>query len=151
LLHPASSSRAGEVSAAPMLVLDNFEHLVADGGGLVRELLERIPSLTCLVTSRQPLGLAGEQEFAVAPLPVPEWGAGCQSSGVTPLTLGIRGNESDSAGPNPHPPTPDALSRCPSVQLFVDRAQAVRPEFQLRPGNAAAVAAVCARLEGLPL
>jgi predicted ATPase/DNA-binding SARP family transcriptional activator len=93
-----------------LLVLDNFEHLVAEGAPLVHTLLERIPSRTCLVTSRQHLDLDGEQEFAVLPLPTPA-----------------------------------------SVDLFVDRARAVRPGFQLNETNAMAVAALCDRLEGLPL
>jgi predicted ATPase/DNA-binding SARP family transcriptional activator len=105
-----------------LMLLDNFERLVDEGATLVRSLLERVPDLTCLVTSRQRLGLAGEREFPVLPLPVPE--------------------ERD---------TPEQLIRRPSVQLFVDRAQAVRPDFQVTAGNAPAVAALCHRLEGIPL
>src|SRR5262249_29956107 len=93
-----------------LLVLDNFEHLVEEGALLVRTLLERVTSLTCLVTSRQHLDLDGEQEFAVLPLPTPA-----------------------------------------SVDLFVDRARAARPGFHLNETNATAVAALCDRLEGLPL
>ena len=111
-----------------LLVLDNFEQLLTEesdahqGPHLVRTLMEQAPSLCCLVTSRRPLGLAGEREMALAPLPAPQ-----------------------SAG------TPEQLSLYESVQLFVDRAQAVRPDFQVTPGNAAALAALCARLEGIPL
>jgi predicted ATPase/DNA-binding SARP family transcriptional activator len=105
-----------------LLVLDNFEHLVEEGAPLMRSLLERAPRLTCLVTSRQRLNLAGEQEFALLPLPTPR-----------------------------RPDTPERLMEYPSVQLFVDRAQSVRPGFQLTETNARAVAALCDRLEGLPL
>jgi predicted ATPase/DNA-binding SARP family transcriptional activator len=105
-----------------MLLLDNFEHLLDKGALLLSTLLRRAPTLTCLVTSRQRLDVAGEREFPVLPLPVPDEGDG-----------------------------PVALACCDSVQLFVDRAQAVRPEFRVTPANAAAVAAVCHRLEGIPL
>jgi predicted ATPase/DNA-binding SARP family transcriptional activator len=105
-----------------LLVLDNFEQLVEGGSQVVQMLLARVPTLTCLVTSRQLLGLTGEREFAVLPLATP-------GSGGTPEQLGMYG----------------------SVQLFIDRAQAVRPDFQVTNHNAAAVAALCDRLEGIPL
>ena len=111
-------------SAWSLLVLDNLEHLGPSGASEIRALLEISPRLTCLVTSRQTLNLEGEQELILAPLPVP---AGPQSE------------------------SPAQLSTYPSVQLFTDRAQAVRPDFQITPHNAAAVAAVCRSLEGLPL
>jgi predicted ATPase/DNA-binding SARP family transcriptional activator/class 3 adenylate cyclase len=105
-----------------LLVLDSVEHLLPAGASIVRTLLGRAPSLTGLVTSRARLNLAGEREFPVSPLPTP-------------------------AGPG----TPEQLLGCESVQLFVERAQEARPDFQLTPDNAAAVAALCRRLEGLPL
>jgi predicted ATPase/DNA-binding SARP family transcriptional activator len=105
-----------------LLVLDNFEHLAEVGGGVVQGLLGRVSQLTCLVTSRRVLDLSGEREFAVSPLPTPP-----------------------SAG------TPEQLSLCESVQLFTDRAQAVRPDFQITLANAAPVAELCRRLEGIPL
>src|SRR5207244_12117239 len=87
--------------------------------------------LGVLVTSRQRLGLEGEREFPVAPLPVP-----LESPSKT----------------DPSDPTDlSTLAGCPSVALFVDRAQAVRPDFQVTAHNAAAVAGLCRRLEGLPL
>ena len=112
------------LSAQPpaLLVLDNFEHLVGRGAPLVSALLTRLPALTCLVTSRRRLALPGEREFLVPPLPQPD---------------------ADAAA--------SVVARAPSAQLFVDRAQAARPDFQLTPGNAAAVAALCRTLEGLPL
>jgi len=112
-----------------LLVLDNFEQLLAgprtaqeEGLAALRRLLEEAPSLVCLVTSRQRLGLSGEREFPLMPLPVPQ--------------------ETD---------TPERLSLNESAQLFSDRAQTVKPDFQVTRGNAAAVAALCERLEGIPL
>ncbi len=113
-----------------LLLLDNFEQLVpplddvpGDGGPeIVQSLLERVPGLVCLVTSRHLLGLQGEREFAVPPLPIPGDGG-----------------------------TPDGMGIFESVRLFVDRAQAVKPDFQVTNSNAPAVAELCNRLEGIPL
>ena len=105
-----------------LLALDNFEHLVTPGAPLVFSLLSRLPTLTCLVTSRRRLGLPGEREFPVSALPLP--------------------------GPDE---TLERMSQAASIQLFVDRAQHARPDFQLTRGNASAVAALCRSLEGLPL
>ena len=114
---------------AALLILDNFEQLlreadphVDDAVQTVRGLLEAVPGLVVLVSSRQRLGISGEQEFLVAPLPTP---AAAQ--------------------------TIEEVAVVSSVQLFVDRAQAVQPDFQITPGNARAVAELCERLEGLPL
>ncbi len=116
-------------SGPTLLLLDNFEQLLSDdrrkaedGSALVRMLLERHPTLTCLVTSRRRLDLAGEQEYPVGPLPVPAVAAG-----------------------------PDVVTGFSSVRLFVNRAQLVRPDFQVTERNAAAVAELCGRLEGIPL
>jgi predicted ATPase/DNA-binding SARP family transcriptional activator len=105
-----------------LLVLDNFEQLVDQGAALVRMLLERVPLLKCLVTSRQRLDLGGEVLFDVPPLATP--------SGAL---------------------SPEQLTLYASVQLFVDRAQAVQPDFQVTNQNAPAVAEICHQLEGLPL
>jgi predicted ATPase len=105
-----------------LLVLDNFEHLVDRGAPLLFSLLSRLPTLTCLVTSRRRLALPGERECPVPPLGLPE------ADG-----------------------TPDQVAQTASAQLFADRAQAARPDFQITPGNAAAVAALCRTLEGIPL
>jgi predicted ATPase len=114
-----------ELSRGPsLLVLDNFEHLVEEGAAAVIVLLQRAESLRCLVTSRQPVGISGEQEFPLLPLPTPD-------------DRGIEG--------------PAELAQCASVKLFVSRAQAARPDFQITRGNAAAVAQLCRRLEGIPL
>ena len=106
-----------------LLVLDNFEQIL-DAGSLVVELLTSSAYLKILVTSRAPLQVRGEHELDVPPLAVP-----------------------DSA----QPPSAEALQEYPSVSLFVERAQAVRPDFALTPENSAAVAAICSRLDGLPL
>jgi predicted ATPase/DNA-binding XRE family transcriptional regulator len=106
-----------------LLVLDNFEHVVA-AAPLVPELLAACPRLKVLVTSRAPLHVPGEQELPVPPLPAPD--------------------------PNRLPPV-DLLPVYPAVALFLERAQAVRPDFALTAENAAAVAAICHRLDGLPL
>jgi predicted ATPase/tetratricopeptide (TPR) repeat protein len=103
-------------------VLDNFEQVTAAGWPFVRDLLERVPTLTCLVTSRIRLGLAAEQVWDVRPLPVPD------GSDAT-----------------------DIVAEAPSVQLFVDRARRRRPEFKLDAHNTMAVGELCRRLDGLPL
>jgi predicted ATPase len=109
-----------------LLVLDNAEHVLGAAPQLA-DLLAGSPRLALLVTSRVPLRLAGEQQFPVPPLPTPP---------------------APAAGA---PPGPARLLEAAAVALFVDRAQAVRPDFTLSADNAAAVAAICRRLEGLPL
>src|SRR5579871_3326800 len=105
-----------------LLVLDNFEHLLLDGSRLVTSLLDRLPQLTCLITSRRRLGLEGEHEWNVRPLAVP-------------------------AEEN----TLEQLADTPSIQLFIDRAQNVHPDFHLTAQNAFAVRQICTRLDGIPL
>lgn len=105
-----------------LLLLDNFEHLLG-GGPPLADLLTGAPHLTILVTSREPLRLYGEQEYPVAPLALPQ--------------------EEDTM--------PEALFGSPAVRLFVERARAVRPNFQLNAQNAPVVAAICRLLDGLPL
>jgi predicted ATPase len=128
-----------------LLVLDNFEQLLGpadqdrlDSLGLVEALLAGAPALALMVTSRQRLGLAGEQELPVPPLPHPH-DAGARDCAGTAADFLV--------------PSADTLHLMdsPSVQLFVDRAQAVRPDFALTPRNAAGVAALCALLDGIPL
>src|SRR5262249_8003327 len=114
--------------------LDNFEQ-IAGGAPIVWTLLNRVPSLRCLVTSRQPLALPGERQVPVLPLPVPE---------------GSRMRVQGSAEPAPAP-APQRLLTFPSVSLIVDRAQVVQPDFQITPRNATAIAALCETLEGIPL
>jgi predicted ATPase/DNA-binding SARP family transcriptional activator len=134
-----------------LFVLDGFEHLLPVEPAVGRasrppsqragetlapptpvtavlsSLLERASGVSLLVTSRRPLAIAGETELALVPLPVP-----------------------GQAG-SPSAESPDALAPVASVALFVDRAQARRPDFQLTAANAATISELCRRLEGIPL
>jgi non-specific serine/threonine protein kinase len=115
-----------------LLVVDNFEHLVERGTSLLLMLIAEIPALTCLVTSRRRLDVAGEQEFPLAPLPTP------------------RGRLLSAAGRR----DPDQLARLSgiaSVGLFLQRVRSRKPDFRLSEGNAALIAEICCRLEGVPL
>jgi predicted ATPase/DNA-binding SARP family transcriptional activator len=113
---------AAAIDRPTLLVLDNFEQLSEEGPAFLLSLLSRAPLLRCLVTSRHPLGLSGERELTLKPLETPNG-----------------------------PEEPEYLMRFPSVGLFVDRAQSVRSDFQVTPGNAGAVSELCRRLEGVPL
>jgi predicted ATPase/DNA-binding SARP family transcriptional activator len=106
-----------------LLVLDNFEHLLP-AGARVAELLTFAPQVRLLITSRAPLHLSGEHLLPVSPLPLPD---------LADL------------------PALDQLAQQPAVALLVARAQALLPAFQLTSANAPAVAAICVRLDGLPL
>ena len=106
-----------------LLVLDNFEQ-VASAAPEIGELLAAAADISILVTSRSPLHVYGEREYPVPPLDVPD--------------------------PS-HLPPPEALSQYASVALFVDRARAAVPSFAVTNENAAAVAEICHRLDGLPL
>jgi predicted ATPase/serine/threonine protein kinase len=111
-------------SRAPiLLLLDNFEHLI-HAAPTVAELLTMGPNLKIMVTSRAALHVYGEHEFPVPPLAMPD------SLAVPPV---------------------DVLSQYPAVALFVQRAVAVKPDFELNRENAAIVTEICARLDGLPL
>ena len=105
-----------------LLILDNLEQ-VLDVAGDLGELLVRCPHVAILVTSRTALGLRAERDYPVPPLSL-----------ANDPTLSV-----------------ETLIATPAVALFVDRARAVRPGFTLTKGNAAAVAEICRRLEGLPL
>ena len=115
-----------------LLVLDNFEQLV-EAAPLLADILSEAPSLKMLVTSRSALRLMGEREMPIAPLEVPS----------TEYRAPSGSDKADAWY--------SVLGTLPSVQLFVERAQAVRPDFTLTPENAGAVAEICARLDGLPL
>jgi len=108
-----------------LLILDNCEHLVDECAHMVRTLLRNAEGLRVLATSRQALGIEGEQVFGVPPLTVPD-------------------------GEVAHE-IPDALLRYESVSLFVDRAQSILPTFALDQATAEHVARLCRDLEGLPL
>ncbi|HEY7104911.1 MAG TPA: adenylate/guanylate cyclase domain-containing protein [Acidimicrobiia bacterium] len=105
-----------------LVVLDNCEHLLADAAWLASEILQRAPGVKVLATSREGLGVMGEQLVALASLRVPPSGADAASADAS-----------------------DA------VRLFVDRAVARRPDFTLGPSNVSAVTEVCRRLDGMPL
>jgi predicted ATPase/serine/threonine protein kinase len=106
-----------------LFLLDNFEHL-AQAAATVAELLTLGTKLKILVTSRAALHVYGEHEFPVPALAVPD------SRSVPPVA---------------------ALLQYPAIQLFVQRAAAAKPDFELNQQNAAAIAEICARLDGLPL
>ena len=107
-----------------LLVLDNFEH-VQDAAPVVSTLLAQCPTLQLLVTSRSPLRLQGERELPIPPLAVPP--------------------------EEEEPYATESLLEYPGVRLFVERAQAVDPAFRLTEENGSTVAAICRRLDGLPL
>ncbi len=113
----------GSLSQPMLLLLDNFEHLVS-AAPLVSQLLTAAPKLNVVVTSQAPLHVYGEHEFPVPPLALPD--------------------------PKSIPPM-EVLSRLPAIALFVERATAVKHEFALTKENATEVAAICTRLDGLPL
>ena len=106
-----------------LLVLDNCEHLVEAAAQLVSDVITAAPGVRVLVTSREPLSVAGEQIVPVPPLRLP-------APHAEPLTL-VRQNE--------------------AVMLFVERAAAAAGSFELTVSNQAAVAELCRRLDGLPL
>jgi predicted ATPase len=107
---------------AALVVLDNCEHLVAACAELVRSLLTACPYLRVLATSREPLGVGGEVVWSAPPLGLPDPQA-----------------------------TADEVAASAAVRLFAARAAADRPGFAVDAGNAAAVASVCRRLDGMPL
>jgi len=109
---------------ASLLVIDGAEHLPDTAGKEILALLRAAPNLTLVITSRRRLGLVGEQEHEVRPLEVVD----LQSS---PSLKEVAGN--------------------PSVRLFVDRAQAVQPDFQLTGTNAPHLLQICRALDGIPL
>ena len=113
-----------ESTRAPMLLLlDNFEHLI-QAAPTVAELLATGPNLKIMVTSRAALHVYGEHEFPVPPLALPD-------------TRSV--------------PSVQVLLQCPAIALFLQRAVAAKPDFELNRENASAVSEICARLDGLPL
>jgi non-specific serine/threonine protein kinase len=107
-----------------LLLLDNCEHLIDACAQFADTMLHACPDVKILATSREALGIAGEQTFQVPSLQLPT--------------------------PNSQLPTAE-LAQLESVQLFVERAQAVQSHFQLTEANAAAVVQICQRLDGIPL
>jgi predicted ATPase len=118
-----SRARAGCHDQATLLVVDNFEQ-VLDAAPLIADLLSSVASLRLLVTSRAPLRVRGEREYAVGPLGL--------DAGSEEMPLAD-------------------LARIPAVRLFVDRVRDVQPDFRLTAANGSTVAEICRRLDGLPL
>jgi predicted ATPase len=113
---------AGNLASRNMLlVLDNLEHFL-DAAADVSALIASAPSLKVLVTSREPLRIAGEHELPLAP-------------------LGLPAEDVDAS----------VVLEAPAVKLFIARAAALRPGFELTEDEAPSVAAICRRLDGLPL
>ena len=106
-----------------LLLFDNFEQVVSAAPQLAH-LLASCPRLDMLVTSRASLHLSGEHEYAVSPLAVPDLSRA---------------------------PAPADLEQVETVRLFLQRAQAVKADFQLSEGNAKTIAEICVQLDGLPL
>jgi len=136
LIIPTIAHTLGIIESPNRLLLDSLKDFLRDrqvlllldnfeqiisAAPLLSELLSACAELRMLVTSREALRLRGEQEFLLSPLALPDR------------------------------PAVETLLQCPSIALFVQRAQAAQLEFRLTPQNAAAVAEVCARLDGLPL
>ena len=129
-----------------LLVLDNCEHLAGGVARLARALLQTAAQLHILITSQQPLGLTGETVWRVPSLAVPappQLTAGAKASPM-PGSMSGAATHADAAALH-------ALRQCDSAQLFLERAQAGLPTFALTTGNAADIAAICRRLDGIPL
>ena len=105
-----------------LIVLDNCEHLVAEAAQVCERLLRGCPGVSLLPTSREPLGADGETDYRVPSLAVPAGDASLQSG-----------------------------QACEAVRLFVERARAGRPNFELSPESWPAVVSICAQLDGMPL
>jgi predicted ATPase/class 3 adenylate cyclase len=106
-----------------LLVLDNFEHVLASAAQ-VADLLSTCPRLKALVTSREALHLRGERQFPVPPLALPDRSRG---------------------------ESIDQLTRYEAIRLFIERAQEAKLDFVISDRNASAIAEICRRLDGLPL
>jgi len=107
-----------------LLLLDNCEHLIDAAAGLTTAIIGGAPRAAVLVTSREPLGMAGEREYRLASLGTPEALSRLTASEAAPF---------------------------PAVQLFVERVTAIVDDFALTDANAPAIAGICRRLDGLPL
>jgi predicted ATPase/DNA-binding CsgD family transcriptional regulator len=106
-----------------LLLLDNFEQVI-QAAPLLAELLEACPAVKLLVTSREGLHLRAEHHFAIPPLALPD---------------------------KSHLPDVKSFAHIPAVDLFLQRAQAIRADFHVTADNAATIAEICLRLDGLPL
>ena len=122
---PLTETVVAHLSAkSALLLLDNCEHVLAAAADMAEAVLRSCPGVTILATSRERLGVEGESAWRVPNLPVPEE--------TTPASV-------------------ESLATYDAVQLFVDRAVRSRPNFVVTNDNAAAVAQICQRLDGIPL
>ena len=119
---PLQGLKSALADHASLLVLDNFEQLTGSSGGLVMALLEALPQLHLLLTSRRRLGLDGEQAFVLGGLPLPAVETPAQQVALNP-----------------------------ALALFVDRARAVRPDFQPADRDWPTLSALVRLLDGMPL
>ena len=121
----ATAAVAAHLAAAELLlVLDNCEHLVDPAAQLAQALLEQCPRLRILATSRQRLGIVGEVVWRIPSLAAPEEGS----------------------------PAGASLEQYPAARLLLERLEMVRPGFRAEgPADAAAIAQICRRLDGIPL
>ncbi|MCW8309093.1 adenylate/guanylate cyclase domain-containing protein [Acidiphilium sp. PA] len=124
--HPAVQLASALRGATMLIVLDNCEHVIEAAAALAGAVLEKNAGITLLATSRSPLGLPGEQSFALPTLSVPE--ASAVSGMTAELAAGYAG-----------------------IRLFVERAALVQPGFRLEGENASDIAAICQRLDGIAL
>src|SRR5262249_42677891 len=106
----------------PLIILDNIEHFLPKAARVVENLLQSVPELTCLVTSRSRLGVLGEYGYAVQPLPSPGTSA-----------------------------TYDEIASQASVRLWLDRVRAAAPESKLAQSSIPEIAHICRSLDGIPL
>jgi len=115
---------AGLRGRTPLLILDNCEHVIDEAARVVAAISARCPSVTVLATSREPLHVEGEAVYRLPPLGVPDEG----------MIAGA-----------------DDAQRFSAVELFVERATAHDPHFELSDRNGGSVAVICRRLDGIPL
>ncbi|MET7328362.1 LuxR C-terminal-related transcriptional regulator [Nonomuraea sp. NPDC005650] len=108
-----------------LLILDNCEHLLDECASVAETLMRAAPGLRILATSRQPLGVVGEQMMAVPPLPMPDFDISRSST--------------------------DSLKQFDAIRLFADRSQSVLPGFEITDDNQDSVARIVRRLDGIPL
>ncbi len=107
-----------------LLVWDNCEHIIDACAELAQTLLQASPALRILATSREPLQIAGETLWPISSLPLPD---------------------------SRNPPPLEILTQFDAIQLWVERARAIRPDFALTEQNAGVLLKICRRLDGLPL
>jgi AAA domain len=120
---PLAVLQAALADHSLLLLLDNFEHVLPAAPGLA-DLLVACPHLKLLVTSRATLRLSGEHELALFPLALPDLA---------------------------HLPPPESLAESPACALFIERVQAIMPDFAVTQANARPIAEICVHLDGLPL